>query len=556
MTNLRTKSMSEDVKLAELFQKIFDEVMDREPIYATFLGYKHEKYDHLMPDGSLKAAEEGLRIDLLLKNELVEEIDYKALSREGQLDFDLISFFLEYQLFKDGEIAFWKSGAVSGGAVGQLGTAIYLLYARDFAPLETRVKAIIGRLKGLATYLEQSKSTYVFPVKIWVELAIQEGPRTLGFLLLIQNTIQHLLTDELNQELDEEIKKATDVINDYIQWLETEQIPRATHDWVIGTQKFARLVDVRKIGKSPAEILEIGEKMLKETKEELALLASKLFPGKSVKEVREKLKDDHPPTFEMVLEHVGELTRDARNFIKEHDLMDLPKGEFLKVEPTPSFLIPILPFAAYLPAEKFSKDQTGIYIVTPTEENDEMLKEHSYASSKNVAVHEGYPGHHLQISSANLQPNLIRSIVQGEETIEGWAHYCEQLMAEKGFISEKEVFMQLLDQLWRAVRIIVDVKIHTSRMTLDEAKKLMMDEIGMAEPAVIAELNRYTSTPGYQFSYLLGKILLLELRDEVKTKLGDKYTDKFFHNTILHNGGLPIHFLRRLFDIKIDEMLS
>ena len=93
-------------------------------------------------------------------------------------------------------------------------------------------------------------------------------------------------------------------------------------------------------------------------------------------------------------------------------------------------------------------------------------------------------------------------------------------------------------------------------MTFDEAKDFMVKEIGMDENAVLAELKRYTATPGYQFSYLLGKILLLELRDEIIEKMGDKYTDKFFHNTILHNGGLPIYFLRQLFDIKIKEVLN
>lgn len=548
--------MSEDAKLIELFQEIFNEVMDRNPTYATFLGYNHEKYDHLLPNSTLKAAEEELELLFSYKNKLQEKIDYNSLTPESQIDFDLLQFFLEYQLFNTNEIAFWRSGAVSGGAVGFIGSAIHLLYAREFAPLETRVNAIISRLKGAATYFEQSKSLFQYPVKIWVELAIQEGPRTIGFLQLIQKNLKPLLKDDLNQELDETIKKITLDINNYIKWLETEQLPLAKHDWVIGPQKFARLVEIRKLGKTPTEILEIGESILKKTRTELSILASKLYPGKSIKEVREILKANHPPTFEMVLEHVAELTKDARKFIKDHNLMDIPEGELLKVEATPSFLIPILPFAAYMSAEKFSKDQTGIYIVTPTEGRDEMLKEHSYASTKNVAVHEGYPGHHLQLISANLQPNLIRAIVQGEETIEGWAHYCEQLMAEKGFLGDEEIFMQLIDQLWRAVRIIVDVKIHTSQMTFDEAKIFMTEEIGMAESAVIAELNRYTSTPGYQFSYLLGKVLLLELRDKVKEKLGDKYTDKFFHNTILHNGGLPIYFLRRLFDLKMAEMLS
>ncbi|MFX0123048.1 MAG: DUF885 domain-containing protein, partial [Candidatus Hodarchaeota archaeon] len=313
---------------------------------------------------------------------------------------------------------------------------------------------------------------------------------------------------------------------------------------------------IRKLPKSPEEILKVGEKTLKDTKKELEKLTVEIFPDKTVEEVREIIKGDHPPTFEMIIEHVRELTQEAKKFIQEKNLMKIPEGEDLQVLPTPSFLVPIIPFAAYNQPEKFSDNQIGQYVVTPIEGREEMLNEHSYASCKNVAVHEAYPGHHLQLSAANLQPNLIRGIVQGIETVEGWAHYCEQLMAEEGFLGKKEVFIQLLDQLWRAVRIIVDIKLHSEQMTFDEAKQFMIQEIGMDEQAVIAELKRYTFTPGYQLSYLFGKFLLLDLRDYVKEKLGNKYTDQFFHNTILESGGIPIHFMRRLFEIHMAEILK
>ncbi|MFX0209157.1 MAG: DUF885 domain-containing protein, partial [Candidatus Hodarchaeota archaeon] len=254
-------------------------------------------------------------------------------------------------------------------------------------------------------------------------------------------------------------------------------------------------------------------------------------------------------------EHVSELTREAREFIHKNNLMDLPERETLKVLPTPSFLIPVLPFAAYMSSEKFSKKQDGIYIVTPPEERDEMMKEHCYASLKNVAVHEAYPGHHLQISSANLQPNLIRSIVSGNETVEGWAHYCEQLMAEKGFLGKEEIFMQLIDQIWRACRIIVDIKMHTGQMGVEEAKKFMIEHTGMEEKPAYAEVRRYTSMPGYQFTYYLGKYMLLEFQKELKEKMGEKYTEQFFHNTILESGGMPIHYLKRLFAIRMSERM-
>jgi uncharacterized protein (DUF885 family) len=544
----------EDKRLEALFQELFDQYMERYPTYATYMGYKHEKFDHLLPDSSLEARKTDILESIESKKRL-ETINYGDLSEDSKIDYDLINYFLDLEFFEMTELASWAAGATAQGPIGEIGSALYLLYVRDFAPVETRVKSMISRLNATPRYLEDSKSLWLYPVKLWTEIAIEEGPRTIGFLQMIQQTLKPQLNSELHQELVEAITGASKAIQAYADWIQAEVLPRATHDWAIGPQKFARLVALRKIGKTPKEILEEGEKALVDTKIQLKELANELYPGKTVEQVREIIKGDHPPSFEMVLEHVAELTKESRSFVIDNDLMDVPKDETLQVIPTPTFLIPIIPFAAYMSPEKFSEEQVGVYIVTPTEGKEEMLKEHSYASCKNVAVHEGYPGHHLQLTSGNLQPSLVRSIVNGTETVEGWAHYCEQLMAEKGFLDKRGVFIQLVDQLWRAVRIIVDVKLSSGQMTLEEAKQMMMKEIGMAETAVVAELKRYTANPGYQFSYLLGKFMLLELRDEIKEKMGNRYSDKFFHNTILKNGGLPIHYLRKLFDIKIAEVI-
>ncbi len=550
--------MIEDEKLVKLFQKQFEDTMDMFPIAATMIGFKHEKYDHLLPKGSSEANEENIIYMLKIKRDLKSAIDYELLSEEGKLDYDLINYMFDLRLFAANELATWRSGFGSvfpgaGGPIGTIGAALFPLYTRDYASLETRVKAIISRLKAAPRFLEETKSNWQFPVGLWTEMAIEEGLRTTGFLFLIQNTLEPTLESTLHQELVEAVNVASEAIEKYTDWIRNEILPNATYDWKIGSNKFSRLIAIRKLGKKPEEILKIGEKALKDTKKKLEELGRDIYPDKTTQEIRELLKNDHPPTFEMVLEHVRELTQDAREFIREKELMNIPEGEDLQVLPTPSFLIPIIPFAAYIQPEIFSKHQVGQYIVTPIEGREEMLQEHSYASCKNTAVHEGYPGHHLQITSANLQPNLIRTIIDGDETVEGWAHYCEQLMAEKGFLGKKEEFLQLVDQLWRAVRIIVDIKIHTGQMTFDEAKGFMIEEIGMDEQAVIAELKRYTLTPGYPLSYLLGKFMILELRDYVKEKMGGKYTDQFFHNTILTSGGLPIQFLREVFDLRISE---
>jgi uncharacterized protein (DUF885 family) len=151
--------------------------------------------------------------------------------------------------------------------------------------------------------------------------------------------------------------------------------------------------------------------------------------------------------------------------------------------------------------------------------------------------------------------SLVRLFAGGVEVIEGWAHYCEEMMAKHGFIKGLESrFMMVNDGIWRAVRIIVDVKLSRGEMAFDEAVDMLVKEAGMSKEAAMAEVRRYTMTPGYPLSYLIGKHLILQLRSDIEKRMGNKFSEKFFHDTITTNGELPIALLREVFDMKLAEM--
>jgi uncharacterized protein (DUF885 family) len=123
---------------------------------------------------------------------------------------------------------------------------------------------------------------------------------------------------------------------------------------------------------------------------------------------------------------------------------------------------------------------------------------------------------------------------------------------ERGFVTGLESkLIQINDGIWRAVRIIVDVKLSRGEMPVDEAVNMLIKETGMSKEGAIAEVRRYTQTPSYALSYLLGKHLILQLRDDVERKMGDKFSDRFFHDTVTANGYLPIALLRKIFDQKL-----
>jgi uncharacterized protein (DUF885 family) len=177
----------------------------------------------------------------------------------------------------------------------------------------------------------------------------------------------------------------------------------------------------------------------------------------------------------------------------------------------------------------------------------------NYASIRNTAVHEAFPGHFLQGATSN-RGSFVRLLAQGTETVEGWAHYCEEMMTEKGFITDLETrLIQVNDMIWRAVRIIVDVKLSRGEMSFEEAVGMLVKETGMSKEGATAEVKRYTQSPGYPLSYLIGKHLILQLKEEVKQKMGNRFNDRFFHDTITANGYLPISMLHKVFNQKMGK---
>jgi uncharacterized protein (DUF885 family) len=207
-----------------------------------------------------------------------------------------------------------------------------------------------------------------------------------------------------------------------------------------------------------------------------------------------------------------------------------------------------MPFAAYFSPAKFDADQRGIYIVTPAVDDDpNAMREHYYASISNTSIHEAYPGHHLQFAVASHHPSLTRLLTDAPEFVEGWGMYSEQMMREEGFDAGPAFRAAMYtDAIWRSCRIVLDIRMHRGELTPEEATDFLVEHTSFEVPNARAEVRRYTYTPGYQLSYLLGKVLILGLREEERRRLGDRFSLKRFHDTLLTNGSIPVSFHRRL----------
>lgn len=538
-----------DADVDALGKEVVDWFVKWNPIFATYLGI-HD-YDHLLPRGTYDAElEEAAQIKSYLRR--LEAIDRKGLSSSRRIDHGVLRNSFRLWIFESEELAIWQSMPRASESVGD---ALFPLFMRSFAPLPKRLESIIGRLEHSPAYIEESKSRIRKPVKLWSEIGLESAQRLPGFLQIIEAAAKEALPAADHARLREAVAKTADAVGAYARWIQSDVLPRAKERTSIGAAKFRKLVRLRELDETVEAIYAVGKKYLRDSKKALVRVANDVRPGASVEQAKELVKSDHPAQFPEALAYTAKAMADAKAFIREHDLATIPPNEELNVIETPSYLRHVIPFAAYNSPARFDARKEGFYMVTPVEDKPEMLREHSYAGIRNTAVHEGYPGHHLQLTCSSLNPSAARILAGATESIEGWAHYCEEMMKEAGFSADpKTEFSILLDQIWRACRILIDIDLHTGKMSFDEAVEFLVRESGMERPGAVAEIKRYTYSPAYQLSYLLGKHQILRLRKDVKKRLGRAYSDKFFHDTILYAGSLPMKYLRETFEHKLKEL--
>jgi uncharacterized protein (DUF885 family) len=543
--------MNEDEKFEKLNWEMFTKLMEENPEAATSLGL-HDPYDTQLSDGSSKNVFRSLELSKQWVNRMKATVKYEALSNDHKIDWRIIENSCEKAEFSVYEHRAWERNP---DAFDGIGGVLFIMLTRNYAPLEKRVEGIDERLEKLPLYLEQFRTRFERskPVRLWTEVAVESGRQIPGLFQFIVAATKGMVSESLHERLTKAVMNLQQPIKQHMEWLQS-LLPKTETEWALGKERFEKWLKLRCLALTSDEILSLGVMYLKELKDEREKLARQIAPGKSIKEAMELIEAKAPKTYEEALKATRDEMEKAREFIIKNDIATVNREDKLHVEETPAFMAPLFPFAALIQPGKFDKQQEGIYIVTRPRDIKNLNKHLNYASIPGTAVHEGFPGHFLQSAMSN-RGSLIRLFAGGTETIEGWAHYCEEMMREQGFIRGLETqFMKTNDAIWRAVRIIVDVRLSRGEMSFDEAVDMLMKEAAMSKEGAVAEVRRYTLTPGYPLSYLLGKHLILKLREDIKRRMGKKFSAKFFHDTITANGGLPIALLTEVFNMKLTEL--
>jgi len=542
------KKLNTDEKFEELKKELMDKFFKKNPHFASYLGL-HDPYDYQLPGGDTAHVIENLKMLEDYVKRMEEKIDFNGLNDTNRIDWQVLEKTLAMSKFEFYE---QRMHELNPDAFDEIGSILFLMITRDYAPLKKRIDAIIARLEKLPRYLEEFRSRFEHskPVKLWTEVAIESAHQVPGLFRFIAAASKGKISEKLHGRLGKTITNLNQPLGEHMRWLQGLK-SRTTEKWALGKQKFEKLIRLRDLGMTSEEIYQVGVKYLKELKEERARIAAQIAPEKSVKEVMKMIESNAPKTFEEALKATREAMEEAKQFIIKNSIATVYEEDKLIVGETPAFLTPLIPFAAIWMPSRFDKPMIGVYIVTRPKDVANLGRHLNYASIRNTAVHEAFPGHFLQGAISN-RSSIIHTLVHATETVEGWAHYCEQMMMEHGYVTSLESKLtQINDGIWRAVRIIVDVKLSRGEMSFEEAVDMLMEEAGMSREGAIAEVRRYTQSPSYPLSYLLGKHLILQLREEVKRKMGMKYNEKDFHDTITAHGHLPISLLREVFSQKI-----
>jgi uncharacterized protein (DUF885 family) len=553
LSNIRKNPSNGDnmnATFSQLVEDLLAQWWEDSPVGASFSGV-HE-YDHLLGDQTWEHELKSMTRyeDFISRLDLMKPIE-KNLDAEEQLDWTLLRNNLSAHVRVARGSKTTLRNAAGYPQVSLYGAFILLL--RDFAPIEQRLKSAVSRMREAPRVLEEGMDNLRkgenIP-RVWTEHAMEVTQSGMAFYdgLVPQFASQ---VPALAGEVAEAANEAKSAFEGYLGFLKDELLPRSDGDFALGRELYdVMLSEHHMVPFDADEVERLGKEQIERTLEELDKTADELASVEPWSKLVDRLKDDHPPADRIRYMYESEMAR-ARDFVREHGLVTIPEGESLEVMDTPVFERGTIPYAAYLPPAPFEKEQLGHFMVTPVDPDapedaqHDQLRGHAKAGIAVIALHEAYPGHHLQLVHANRLKSKVRRLLGTSVFIEGWALYCEEMMAAEGFYGSLETrLLQLKDQLWRACRVVIDVGLHVRGMSFDDAVNMLVDVAKVERANAVTEVKRYATSPTQPMSYILGKHQIMELRRDYEAKEGEDFDLRAFHDELLSFGSVPVVLVR------------
>ena len=548
----------------DAFQKIAHDYIEQylraNPEDATELG--DHRFDGQLTDYSSEARAKDLAAQKEFRDKL-NAIDGSQLIGANNIDFRILKENIDYQIFRTEELKEpdWNPLVY----MQSLANSLYLLVARDFALPEQRIPNLRQRLEGIPQVIAQAKANLQHPPRVHTETAIEQ---TQGAINLVREGLAPLLdrAPQMKKELAPLQEKTAAALDDYKKWLQNDLLPRSDGNFRLGTEKFRKKLHFALASDlSMEEIMKRAQADLKQTQTAIYETALPLYKKysqnaddkiltdkhKVTAAVLDKLAEQHPDDATIV-GYAKDVVTEATDFVKSHSLVTVPNTP-LDVIAMPEFKRGVAVAYCESPGP-LEKSGRTFFAVSPTpkdwskERKESFFREYNNYEIRDLTVHEAMPGHYLQLAHANefSAPTLVRAMFRSGTFIEGWAVYCEQMMAEQGY-GGSEVKMQQLKMRLRAIaNAILDQSIHAGNMTEKEAMDLMIKETFQQEGEAVAKWKRARLTSAQLSTYFVGATEHFDLRTAEEKKLGNDFDLRKYNDQVISYGSPPVKYVREL----------
>lgn len=442
-----------------------------------------------------------------------------------------------------------------------IASSAFTLMERKFASPETRLRALIAREQQMPAALADARKNLDNPPQIYTQIALEQLP---GLVSFFQHDVPAAFAEVTDAGLKKQFAASNGTVikalQDYQAWLKSDLLPRSHGDFRIGAQAYRDKLKYDEMVTLPlAQLIAIDTANMRANQRQFAKVAHELDPGKTPQQVLAELAADHPAPDKLLDTFRGSFGQ-LIAFIRQQHIITIPSDVRPIVEETPPFMRATTFASMDTPGPYETVAKEAYFNVTlpdpswSKEHTQEFMAQFSYPVINSVATHEAYPGHYIQFLWMHDLHDRVRKLLGANTNVEGWAHYCEQMMLDEGlaqFLYPHDRHQQLLlrlgqlqDALLRNARFIVGIKLHTGQMSMTQAVDFFVKEGYQSRAVGEVETKRGTSDPTYLY-YTLGKLEILKLRADLQKKDGKDFNLERFHDAFMQQGFAPIAIVRK-----------
>jgi hypothetical protein len=469
-----------------------------------------------------------------------------------QIEHPIIAASIEGRMFELEQVRTWERNPQYYGDLLGASLASQTLFA--YAPAAERARRVLSKLHQTSRLVQAARENVKDTAGIFVKVGLETWR---GVLAFIERDLPRAFSDlddlHLLSDLADASTEATNAVVSYIEYLERDLAPRAKASFRLGRANFEQKLKLEEgIDLGVERLLAIAERELRDTQEQFRAVAGRLNGGDPLTAWREA-KEEHPSAGEL-LNVARDQVSELQTFLQRNALVSMPQAEPVVVAPSPEFYR--WAFASMWTAGPFeTKPSRAYYYITDVdrswspERQKEHLRDFNYPTLWNISIHEVYPGHFTHYQHLRQVDSKVRksTFFSSASFVEGWAHYCEQMMIEAGFRrgDARLKLGQLAESLVRLARFIVSIRLHTEDLSVEQGMRFFRDEAFLEEATARREAERGTFDPTY-LVYSVGKLMMLKLRNDCKEQQGGKFSLRTFHDTVLGQGTAPFWAHRRL----------